>query len=131
MNSNQRVEHNTYSTTWGSIKSEKAEIARMVTADMKIVIKQTKAVIESDDTILPDGDITIYLFPGKVKSGVIRNIVKESEAEAKKIFEGFVIALGKDIQAMKQALPRVKAPVQAVPKPPVATTYSYKPTSTW
>lgn len=58
--------------TWGDLRTNE-EVRSMLADDMKIVIKQTKAVIETDGAILPDGEVTIYLTPGKVKSGAKRS----------------------------------------------------------
>jgi hypothetical protein len=59
----------TSAETWGALKTNHSEVRGMLVEDMKVVIKQTKAVVETDGAVLPDGDVTIYLTPGKVKSG--------------------------------------------------------------
>lgn len=98
MNTNQRRSIDTGARTWGEVKSADSGIRGMVTSDMKIVIKQTKAVIESDDTVLPDNDITIYLFPGKVKSGASPSRAYEKEAAniSERLVSQFFEALKKD-----------------------------------
>lgn len=101
MNDNHTEYVNTSATTWGGVKRDSSAISSMVKNDMKIVIKQTKAVIESEETILPSGDITIYLFPGKVKSGAAS---EQAKAKAKEILTGLADALKKDIEVGKKLL---------------------------
>lgn len=70
MGDNSRQEVQTSVTTWKQLLDNYPGIRNMVASDMKVVIKQTKTTIESDESVLPDDrDITIYLTPGKVKAG--------------------------------------------------------------
>lgn len=52
-------------TTYGQIKNELG----VAPGSMKVVVRETKVTLEADDAVLPEGDFTLYLFPGKVKSG--------------------------------------------------------------
>jgi hypothetical protein len=104
MNNSQRVQVSTSASTWGEVKGQSSDIRSMVTSDMKIVIKNTKAVIETDDTVLPDGDVTIYLFPGKVKSGVSHWADDKSKELAAKFVDGLIEAMKKDVELMQKAL---------------------------
>lgn len=56
-------------TTWGSLKEELS--AQNVQHDkMKAVIGETKNTLESSNSVLPDGDFTLFLMPKKTKSGL-------------------------------------------------------------
>lgn len=98
MADNSRQSVITDANTWGEVLNESREINGMVISDMKIVIKETKGVIESLDTVLPEQDITIYLTPGKVKSGNQVFITKATlKEQATSIFNDFCEALRKDL----------------------------------
>jgi hypothetical protein len=51
-------------TTYGQIKNQIDG-----SDSMKVVVRETKVTLESDEAMLPEGDFTLFLFPGKVKSG--------------------------------------------------------------
>lgn len=69
MGDNTRQQIDTNAVTWGEVLQASSSIRSMVAPDMQIVIKQTKTTIQSEQAVLPDGDVMIYLTPGKVKSG--------------------------------------------------------------
>jgi hypothetical protein len=102
MNDNGRETLRTSATTWGQVKAESSAIRSMVKSDMKVVIKQTKAVIESEDTILPNDDVTIYLFPGKVKSG--DNTESKIKELAEQLIDGFVKCMKQDMEETSEKL---------------------------
>lgn len=55
---------------------------------MKAVVGQTKATLESNDSVLPEGDFTLFLMPTKTKSGVVDSSTapfREIRAEIKDI----------------------------------------------
>lgn len=121
MNDNGRATVRTNSTTWGQIKSDSPEIRAMVKNDMKVVIKQTKAVIESEDTILPDEDVTIYLFPGKVKSGVTQ---ERKRSLAEEIINGFCAAVKRDLEETGKKIEEYEKARQS--QPTTSNTYAYR-----
>lgn len=92
--------------TWGDVLRGSSSVKGMVSSDMKIVIKQTKAVIESDETILPEGDITIYLFPGKVKAGENEgyDYARNIEILLGPILDEFLTVLNADLDAVPALL---------------------------
>jgi len=61
----------TEATSWGQLKSEVANKIGSIN-DMKPIAKWNagRAVLELDETPLPNEDFTLYLTPKKVKSGV-------------------------------------------------------------
>lgn len=70
MQTNESAPVETNARTWGEVKAASSRVRGMLgSGDVKLVIKQTKATIETDDVVLPEGDITVYIFPGKVKAG--------------------------------------------------------------
>lgn len=63
-----RKEVDTDVTTWGELKPL-LEAEGMTTSNMKAMVRDTKQNLERDDAQLPTGDFTLFLTPGKVKSG--------------------------------------------------------------
>jgi len=63
-----RISFDSNASTWGALKSE-ISAQGMSPEGMKAVLRTTKATLEMDDAVLPEGDVTIFLTPGKVKSG--------------------------------------------------------------
>lgn len=63
-----RISFDSNASTWGPLKAE-ILAQGMNPNGMKAVLRTTKNVLDMDDAILPEGDITIFLTPGKVKSG--------------------------------------------------------------
>lgn len=51
-------------TTYGEIKDRLD-----VDPSNKVMVKSNKVTLEADGAELPEGDIILYVFPGKVKSG--------------------------------------------------------------
>ncbi len=103
MQNNQSVAVETSARTWGAVKQESSRVRELLgTGDVKLVIKQTKAVIDIDDTVLPEGDLTIYIFPGKVKAGEqdfnFQEFFKEVSVP---ITAGFEAALKADLRTAK------------------------------
>lgn len=96
-NTSQIVE--TSVTTWGELLRTAPQVSNMVIPDMKIVIKESKVSVESEQSqLLPlDQDITIYLTPGKVKSGkdVFDKLIDEAVDEV-------MVALAQDFEAIAQ-----------------------------
>lgn len=68
MNDNSRHVVETSAETWGQLKAESSQVVKM-SRDMKVTIKENRTTIESDDSVLPDGDCTLFLFAAKVKAG--------------------------------------------------------------
>jgi hypothetical protein len=57
---------NSAATTWGELKNE---LGSLVNDDMKVTVRETRNDLVDNNAILPEGAFTIFLFPGKVKSG--------------------------------------------------------------
>lgn len=57
---------NSNATTWGALKTE---LGDLVNDDMKVTVRETRNDLANNDAVLPEGAFTIFLFPGKVKSG--------------------------------------------------------------
>ena len=58
----------THVGTWGELQGVLSEYD-IVYAGMRAIVGETQNTLESPDAILPDGDFTLFLTPGKVKSG--------------------------------------------------------------
>ncbi len=58
---------NSSATTWGQLKSEIGQYYDLEA--LKATEATNRTILEYDDSILPSGDFTLYLRPGKVKSG--------------------------------------------------------------
>lgn len=65
---NARKEFNTDVRTWGELKPL-IEAERISTSDMKATVRETKVNLDHHGAMLPEGDFTLFLTPGKVKSG--------------------------------------------------------------
>ena len=65
---NNKKEINTDVTTWGELKPL-IEAQGISCGDMKAMVRSTKATLEHSSAVLPTEDFTIFLTPGKVKSG--------------------------------------------------------------
>lgn len=60
------ITHESAATTFGELKSE----MRQVKWDgMRVVERTSKATLQMDDAVLPQGDFILFLVPEKVKSG--------------------------------------------------------------
>jgi hypothetical protein len=51
--------------TFGALKSE----IGLTFDNKKVVVKETRVTLENDDAVLPEGDITLYLFQKQSKHG--------------------------------------------------------------
>lgn len=54
--------------TWGDLKSAVKD-AGIDPTGMKIMIKETKVSIETDASVLPEGEFTLFITSAKIKSG--------------------------------------------------------------
>lgn len=66
---NSRKEVMSDATTWGALQPA-LDGQNISTTDMKAILRETKTALESNDSVLPTGEFTLFLTPGKVKSGV-------------------------------------------------------------
>jgi hypothetical protein len=73
--SQEQITVTTTARTWGDLKNSNSGISRMASG-MKAVVKETKVTLESDDAVLPDHDIVVYLTAGKVKAGQASETIK-------------------------------------------------------
>ena len=62
------IEVVTEATTWAELKSD-MENAGISTDGMKGVVRETKVSLEANDAQIPEGNFTVMLFTGKIKSG--------------------------------------------------------------
>ena len=62
------IEVVTEATTWAELKSDMEE-AGISTDGMKGVVRETKVSLEANDAQIPEGNFTVMLFTGKIKSG--------------------------------------------------------------
>lgn len=62
------IEVETAATTWAELKSD-MEDAGISTDGMKGVVRETKVSLEANDAQIPEGNFTVMLFTGKIKSG--------------------------------------------------------------
>lgn len=62
------IEVVTEATTWAELKSD-MEDAGISTDGMKGVVRETKVSLEANDAQIPEGNFTVMLFTGKIKSG--------------------------------------------------------------
>lgn len=65
---NNKKEITTDVTTWGELKPL-IDAAGIATGNMKAMVRSTKATLEHTSALLPTEAFTIFLTPGKVKSG--------------------------------------------------------------
>lgn len=66
---NDRKEIMTDATTWSELKAQ-IEASGLSVGDMKATVRDTKATLEHNQAVLPTGEFTLFLTPGKVKSGI-------------------------------------------------------------
>lgn len=55
-------------TTWGDLKSD-LDAHGISYSGMKVVVGETQNTLESVQAVLPEGEMTLFLMPQKVKSG--------------------------------------------------------------
>jgi len=69
---------NTSARTWGELQSDLSR-AGIESNGMKALIKESKLTLDVADAQLPGEDFTLFLFPGKVKSGIDNEVAREIE----------------------------------------------------
>ena len=62
-----KQEFQSSAATWGEFKSEVNEIVTF--ADKRVTIRETRTTVESDEAMLPEGDIVLFVFQQKSKFG--------------------------------------------------------------
>lgn len=62
------IEVETAATTWAELKSDMEDVG-ISTDGMKGVVRETKVSLEANDAQIPEGNFTVMLFTGKIKSG--------------------------------------------------------------
>jgi hypothetical protein len=60
------IEHESSATTFGELKRE---LKQVKWSGMRVVERATKATLQMDDAVLPQGEFILFLVPEKVKSG--------------------------------------------------------------
>ena len=58
----------TSATTWGALEAE-LNAQDIATTNMKAMVRETKGNLEAKDAVLPPTNFTLFLTPGKIKSG--------------------------------------------------------------
>ena len=79
---NHMLEKETDARTFGELKQEFA--GEVDFNDMAVIDRATRVSYEFDDSVLPDGDFSLFLFVKNIKGGIIRRIpliTQESIAE--------------------------------------------------
>lgn len=56
-------------TTWGQLKAHINSLG-VNTSDLKVMVRETKNNLDNDSAVLPEGEFTVILSPGKMKSGL-------------------------------------------------------------
>ena len=67
--SNSTTEVSTSATTWGELSQFLTSKGLFNPSGMKAIVKETKATLELNEAVLPDGDFVLYTIPTKNKSG--------------------------------------------------------------
>lgn len=65
-------------TTWGGLMSD-MNSNRIPYDGMKAVVGETQNTLESSEAVLPDGEFSLFLMAGKVKSGADEDLVDEED----------------------------------------------------
>jgi len=60
------IKHQSDARTFGELKKEMRQVKW---SGMRVVERSTKATLQMDDAVLPQGDFVLFLVPEKVKSG--------------------------------------------------------------
>lgn len=103
MQDNSKEEIYTNAETWGQVKQENSKINSM-SRGMKVTIKESRTTVESDESVLPDGDVTLFLFPAKVKAGNNENAEKIIEDYTEKFSTDYMNAVEKDLLELRETL---------------------------
>lgn len=64
--------------TWGSLMNDMNR-ERVPYDGMKAVVGETQNTLESSEAVLPDGEFSLFLMAGKVKSGVDDDYIDEED----------------------------------------------------
>jgi hypothetical protein len=72
--SNQAIVLNSEAKTWSELRSEIITNNTINPNDKTPIVRETKLTLSFDDSVLPDGPFTLFLFPKKTKSGVKKQV---------------------------------------------------------
>lgn len=61
---------------WGGLQQEMNQ-NRIPFSDLKAVVGETQVTLESSEALLPDGDFSLFLMAGKVKSGSDNELIDQ------------------------------------------------------
>lgn len=78
---NEMREFSSDAKTWGEIRKDVPEFQ----AGMKAIVAEGRIGLVSDETSLPEGNITIHLTPSKVKSGIVTLTEEETQVYVNKV----------------------------------------------
>lgn len=81
--SNQSIIITSDATTWAQLRNEINSDGRISANNKSAIIRETKVTLEFDDSILPEGEFILFLFPVKVKSGVAKKTISDKAPAAK------------------------------------------------
>lgn len=73
-------------TNFGQLKDSLSEFGDI--SKMRAVVKESKATLELDEAVLPEGDFTVFLTPKQIKAGAI-DIAAALTALRDKIYESY------------------------------------------
>lgn len=65
-------------TTWGGLMND-MNSNRISYDGMKAVVGETQNTLESSEAVLPDGEFSLFLMAGKVKSGSDEDLIDEED----------------------------------------------------
>lgn len=73
-------------TNFGQLKDSLSEFGEI--SKMRAVVKESKATLELDEAVLPEGDFTVFLTPKQIKAGAI-DIAAALTALRDKLYESY------------------------------------------
>lgn len=94
-----RTEHQSSATTFGVLKSELSGSINF--GGTKVMIRETKTSIESDDSSLPAGDFVLFVMPQKTKAGFDSTLFPRTP-------EGILSAIGASYNAQAALISKLE-----------------------
>lgn len=67
-NTNEPKTINTSATTWAELQADLTS-NQIQFSGMKAMVRETRVNLEASNAVLPTGSFTLFLTPGKIKSG--------------------------------------------------------------
>lgn len=104
-NQQQKVTFETTAEVWGDLLPEIAERG-LLPDSYRVVVKETKNSLESDQAVLPEDDFTLWIRPKKMKSASFRNM-KGNFSSVEEAYESAVNALAEASDLQKRAFAKI------------------------